>query len=120
MRTTSAAQPPAGNARARAELTERQFQQRIIDLARLAGWHVVHYRPAWSNRGWVTALVGDKGCPDLILARRGQVILAELKTDKGSPIPEQRAWLAALGEHGRLWRPRDWDTIATELTSRQV
>ena len=59
-------------------LSEADFQQRIIDLAGHTGWHVVHYRAAWQAGKWRTPMTGDKGCPDLILARRGVVILAEL------------------------------------------
>lgn len=96
-------------------LTEAQFQRRIVDLARLTGWHCVHYRPAWQGGKWRTPMTGNPGCPDLILARGGQVILAELKTDRGRLSSEQKAWLAALGEHARVWRPNDWEAIAAEL-----
>ncbi len=60
-------------------------------------------------------MAGDKGFPDLVLAREGQLILAELKTDTGKPTDEQRAWLAALGAHGRLWRPAHWDEVQHTL-----
>jgi hypothetical protein len=100
-------------------LTEAQFQQRIMHLARLTGWHCVHYRPAWQSGKWRTPMTGDSGAPDLILARSGVVILAELKTDQGRLTDPQRAWLAALGPHGRVWRPRDWPSIAAELTTRK-
>jgi hypothetical protein len=97
---------------------ERDFQQRIVDLARLTGWHCVHYRAAWQRGKWVTPLTGDSGAPDLILARRGVVILAELKTDQGRLTDPQRAWLAALGTHGRVWRPSSWPEIVATLTGR--
>jgi hypothetical protein len=96
-------------------LTEAQFQQRIVDLAKLTGWHCVHYRPAWQGGKWRTPMTGHAGAPDLILARRGVVILAELKTDRGRLSVEQDAWIDALGEHARVWRPDDWDDIAAEL-----
>src|SRR6266545_1968611 len=99
------------------QISEAQFQQRMFDLARLTGWHCVHYRAAWQGGKWRTPMIGDKGCPDLILARRGVVILAELKTESGRLSPEQTAWRSALGEHARLWRPSDWDAIAAELTA---
>jgi len=53
--------------------------------------------------------------PDLILARRGVVILAELKSDKGRLTLEQIAWQRAIGEHHRLWRPSDLPSIVREL-----
>jgi hypothetical protein len=101
-----------------APLTEKQFQQRVVDLAHLTGWHVVHYRPAWQSGRWRTPMTGDSGAPDLILARSGVVLLAELKTDQGRLTDPQRAWLKALGANGRVWRPRDWAEIAAELTTR--
>lgn len=101
-------------------LTEAQFQQRVVDLAKLTGWHCVHYRPAWQAGKFRTPLTGDRGAPDLILARRGVVLLAELKTDRGRLSPEQKAWLAALGPYGRVWRPRDWPAIVAELTARDA
>jgi hypothetical protein len=101
-------------------MTEAQFQQRVVDLAKLTGWHYVHYRPAWQAGKWRTPMTGDKGAPDLLLARRGVVIFAELKTDAGRLTPEQNAWLRAIGPHGRVWRPRDWPAIAAELTSKDA
>ena len=97
-------------------LTEAQFQrQRVIDTAKLHGWLVWHARSAWTTRGYRTPIVGDKGAPDLLLARAGTVLLVELKTDNGRTTPAQRHWLHALGPYARLWRPRDWPHILTEL-----
>lgn len=106
-----------GQARRESMLTEADFQRRIIDLARLRGWRVVHIRPAWVRSGrMVTPYEGHAGLPDLVLARRGVVLLAELKAERGKPpTGDQLAWLAALGDHGRLWRPRDWPDIEKAL-----
>lgn len=60
-------------------------------------------------------MAGDKGFPDLALAKDGRVLLAELKTDDGKPTPQQVAWLAAAGGHGRLWQPRHWEAILLDL-----
>jgi hypothetical protein len=86
-----------------------------MDTAKLRGWRVVHYRPVRVGNRWLTALTGDPGAPDLILARAGRVLLVELKTDTGPFGPGQREWLAALGEHGQVWRPADWAHIQKEL-----
>lgn len=97
-------------------LTEAQFQTRVIDTAYLYRWLVWHGRPALTQSGrWATPMQGDRGFPDLVLARAGVVILAELKADKGRLGPGQPGWLAALGAHARLWRPRDWPAIEREL-----
>lgn len=93
-------------------ISEADFQTLVIEYAQYRGWMVVHYRPAVAgpqSRRYLTALQGHKGAPDLILARDGRVLLVELKTQTGRATPEQRAWLAAAGEHGRLWKPSQWD-----------
>lgn len=78
-----------------------------------------HFRPARTAAGWRTPLSGDRGVPDLLLARRGRLILAELKSERGRLGSGQREWLDALGEHGRLWRPADWDAIQELLTEER-
>jgi hypothetical protein len=97
-------------------MSEADFQRWFIDTARLGGWKVCHFRPGLTQRGrWITAVQGDKGCPDLILAKDGRVLLVELKTDKGKATKEQVAWLAAAGGHGRLWRPENREAILLDL-----
>lgn len=97
-------------------LGESAFQETVIDLATRLGWRVHHSRPAMVRPGrWATPLSGHPGLPDLVLARDGVVILAELKRHGAKPTPGQVAWLAALGGHGRLWTPRDFPAIVAEL-----
>jgi len=79
------------------------------------GWRCAHFRPARTAQGWRTPMQGDVGVPDLILARDGQVLLAELKSARGQPSADQELWLEALGAHARLWRPADWPAIQNEL-----
>ena len=91
-------------------VTEAYFTDQIIDLAHLTGWHVAHFRPARTAKGYRTPMQGDVGFPDIVLAKGGRVILAELKAEGGAPRPEQIAWLrAAWGDQWEayLWRPRD-------------
>jgi hypothetical protein len=102
------------------KLTEADFQQRVMDTAKLNGWMCVHYRPAWVGGRMVTALQGDKGAPDLILARGGVLLLAELKSETGRLSMDQQRWLAALGGYGRCWRPADWPAVLAELTEKRV
>ncbi len=97
-------------------MSEDDFQGRVMDLAKQCGWMVCHYLPAIRQSGRVsTAIKGDRGAPDLILARRGVVLLVELKTNKGVVSPDQRAWLAALDGYGTVWRPKDWDRVVETL-----
>lgn len=100
-------------------LTEAEWLTRVVDTARIHGWHAHHARPARTARGYRTALQGDRGAPDLLLARDGVVLLAELKTDTGRLGPGQRDWLDACGDHARLWRPRDWDAVLATLNRQE-
>jgi hypothetical protein len=93
--------------------SERVFTDTLIREATARGWMVAHFRPAKTDKGWRTAMQGDAGFPDLALARGGQTILAELKSEKGRVSAEQKLWLAA--SHGYLWRPSDWESILTTL-----
>lgn len=102
------------------QISESDWQQRVIDLARVLGWRVHHGRPALTGRGWRTPVQGHPGYVDLTLARPGRLILAELKTTTGLLGPEQRAWLAVLrtvpGIEVFVWRPTDWDQVVRILS----
>ncbi len=89
--------------------SERQFLDAVIEAASASGWLVAHFRPAQTEKGWRTPMQGHPGFPDLVLARDGVVIFAELKSEKGRVSAEQQKWIAAT--HGYLWRPSDWKQI---------
>lgn len=107
-------------------MTEREFQDRIIELARTLGWLVFH---AHDSRRQVRpgVFVGDKdaaGYPDLTLVhpRRHRVVWAELKVGGNKPTRKQQEWLDALAEAGQeahLWRPADMADIETILGARK-
>lgn len=101
-------------------MTEDQFQQRIMDAAMTLGWRIVHIRPMWDKAGkrMVTPYAGHKGLPDLILARRGTVLLIEVKKESGRSTLDQEAWLLAAGHNGYLARPSDWPQLLKVLNSR--
>ena len=85
-----------------AEFTERQFQQQVIDMARMLGWEVYHpWLSVHSMPGW----------PDLALVKPPRLVLAELKSERGKATEAQQKWLALLGECAGvevfLWRPSD-------------
>lgn len=105
-----------------AEPTEAQFTKQVIDLARLHGWRVAHFRPGLTRSGkWVTPVQGDgKGFPDLVLVRSGVILFVELKVGRNKATDEQVAWLDALRETGAaagVWRPEQWDDIVRTLTA---
>lgn len=97
--------------------TEAQFQQTVIMFAQLRGWLVHHTRPALrQSGGWSTPIQGNRGFPDLVLARNGTVLFVELKSATGRLSVDQKSWLEAIGIQFRLWRPADWDAIKETLT----
>ena len=101
-------------------MLEAQFQAQVIQLARINGWKVFHPAKMQSRDGTCrTALQGDKGWPDLVLAHRDKgLIVAELKSDKGTVSFDQQAWLTHLAPWAEVhvWRPKDIDTIAERLS----
>lgn len=102
-------------------ISERELQEWVIELAKLRGWKVAHFRPAKTAKGWRTPMQGDPGFPDLVLARAGRVVFAELKSEKGRLSPGQQGWTEALGRFNPdgqevyVWRPRDRDLIVEVL-----
>ena len=93
--------------------SEAEFQQAIIEYAQARGWLVHAERTARSDKGWRTPVQGDPGFPDLVLARREKVVIAELKTQKGVLKPNQRRWVWATDCY--VWRPSDWPQIEEVL-----
>jgi len=95
-------------------MTETELLENVIDLAQWRGWMVHHCRPARTEKGWRTAIQGTAGFPDLVLARNGMAIFAELKGEKGKLTNEQLNWLVNLDlhlprcENAYLWFPKDW------------
>ena len=97
-------------------MSEAQLTDTVVELARFHRWKVVHFLPARVRPGrWRTALQGDIGSPDLLLARDGVVLLVELKTERGVLMSAQKEWGEAIGAQYRLWRPRDLDEIKETL-----
>lgn len=88
------------------QISEKAFQQRVVQAARATGWMVYH---TYDSRR------SAKGFPDLVLVhpKRRLVFFLELKTDTGKVMAEQQAWIDALGgaENGgaAIVRPKDWD-----------
>jgi len=105
-------------------MRESEFQDQVIELAHLHGWLVAHFRPAQTAKGWRTPVSADgKGFPDLVMARRGYKIFAELKVN-AKLSDDQRLWLDALGPTTDrclvvLWRPEYWPQIEAALKFRR-
>jgi len=103
-------------------MLEKDWQSRVVDLAKVLGYRIAHFRPAQTARGWRTPMLGTPGWPDLVLCRPPRVIFAELKV--GSAVrPEQAEWLeqlAAAGCETYIWRgPGDWDQVVDVLRAKE-
>jgi hypothetical protein len=66
---------------------------------------------------------GKPGLPDLIIAGRGGLLLAELKGPDGETRPGQDEWLATLAA-GRspwaVWYPVHWETGAIQQALQEL
>jgi hypothetical protein len=99
--------PPRRNV---AEVTEKQFQQQVTDLAEACGWE--HYH-AWLS------IHSPTGWPDLALVKPPRLVFAELKSEKGKLTAQQRRWIGLLeqcpGVEVYCWWPSDWEQAVEVL-----
>jgi hypothetical protein len=106
----------------RPALSEAEFQEQFIGLARLLGWRVAHFRAARAARGWATPVAADgAGFVDVVLVR-DRVMFVELKSDTGRLRGDQREWLIAFraaGAEVHVWRPSDWPEVEATLRRRR-
>jgi hypothetical protein len=104
------------------EISERAFQEQVVQFARQCGWEVFHVSDSRKVAGG--RLVGDRaiaGFPDLTLVHPGRgFVFAELKAEKGKATKRQLDVLdmmaaAALTCRGKvrvhLWRPADMMSV---------
>ena len=91
-------------------ITEKQFRQNVIDLAKVLGYD---YYFSW------TSIHSPRGWPDLSLAREGQpIIFIELKVGKNKPTELQKHWIELLNTTGNkafVFWPYQWDEIVEVL-----
>lgn len=93
-------------------MTEREFAKQVEHLLHLFGWRWCHFEPAVRQSGqWATPLSGMKGLPDYVAVRRGEILFAEIKGDRGRLSPDQAEWLDELRNvrtvRAELWYPED-------------
>ena len=106
-------------------MLEKEFQQSLVDLARWHGWRAHATRTVQVKSGhWLSPGI-DAGFPDLILARKGELLFVECKLDKTKTRANQDLWLELLESVCRIgqvecyvWRPGDWAKITQRLTSQ--
>lgn len=106
-------------------MLEKEFQQSLVDLARWNGWRAHATRTVQVKSGhWLSPGI-DAGFPDLILARKGELLFVECKLEKTKTRANQDLWLELLESVCRIgqvecyvWRPGDWQRITQRLTSQ--
>lgn len=103
---------------------EKDFSDRVVALARLTGWSVLHIHPLYGGKGRPITPAGadGKGYVDLTLFRE-RVVFAELKVGSNKQTPEQVDWerrIRAAGGEYYLWKPDDWDEIQAVLKRVKV
>ncbi len=100
---------------------EEEWQKQVVDLARLLGYRVAHFRPAKTAKGWRTAVSADgAGWPDLVLVRERTIFL-ELKREQGKLSEDQAVWIRSLHAAGAeiyVVRPRHLDYLVQVLGGR--
>lgn len=67
--------------------SEKQFQARVVELARILGYSIYHTHD--SRRS-------EPGFPDLVLVRPPRVLFVELKAGRRRLTDDQAAWMALL------------------------
>ena len=95
------------------EMTEREWQQQVVALARTLGYLVFHTHDSRRSQ---------PGFPDLCCVGR-KVVYLELKRQDGKLTDHQEKWLAALrraGAEAYVLRPSDLDLVGRILTERRA
>ena len=91
-------------------ISEKTLMESVIEIAEDSGWSVYHTHDSRRSQA---------GFPDLTLVRSGEIIFAELKSQKGRIKKEQQEWLDRLRENRHvdvyLWRPSDLPGIINRL-----
>ena len=103
-------------------LTEGRWMRQLVGergIATMLRWRSWHDRATNFPRrcpeckAELKMIRNDPGWPDLFLIRGDTLIVVELKSDRGTVTPAQRAWLAAFRGVRRIvvdvWRPKDLD-----------
>ena len=106
------------------KMSEAEFKDMVISIAKRYGWLVHHDLPAQNTRGrWMTNVQGDVGFPDLFMVhpfQAGRPLVIELKAEKGKTTPGQKIWLNACelaGCHAAVWKPSDMEYILYTLSN---
>lgn len=98
-------------------MSEKSLTELVKTALRGTGWLSAHFH---DSRRQVKpgVFIGDaaaKGFPDIVAVRGPRLLVAELKSDKGTFRDGQQEWLDAfanLGAEVFVWRPEHWHSDA--------
>jgi VRR-NUC domain len=96
-----------------ADLTEKEWQAQVVELAKTLGWKRVYH--VFDSRR------SSHGFPDLLLVRE-RLVLLELKRETGRLTEHQKGWLRdLLGADVECYvaRPSDLERVADLLQHRE-
>ena len=92
-------------------VTEKEWQNTVVELAEWLGWWVFHDHDSRRNQA---------GFPDLCLVRPPRVAFVELKRESGRLTPTQTEVLGLLeacpGVETMVARPSDWSALVEWLS----
>lgn len=96
------------------DITEKQWQAQIDGLLKLQGYKAYH---VYDSRRT------EPGFPDVIALnpKTGDILVAELKTERGVLTPKQIAWLEwfdMCGITAHVWRPSDIDKVIAHVATK--
>ena len=113
---------------------ETQLLAAIVGVLKMVDGGLHHDRPARTEHGWRTAVQGDEGFPDLVIAAGGVYVFRELKGPYEKLSPAQYRWSQwlspgwaeerhAVPDHEAevvfdIWRPMHWDTRILPFLNR--
>jgi hypothetical protein len=108
------------------KMSESDFKDILVSVAKRYGWLVHHDLPAQNSRGrWATHVQGDAGFPDLLMIHpnSGKIFAIELKSDSGKLSPGQKIWLNAFekaGIYNAVLKPSDMEYALYLLTNTNI
>jgi hypothetical protein len=94
------------------KLSEKDFQDQIIQLARMCGWTLIYHTKDSRD--------SPEGFPDLVMIKRDVLLVAELKVGNNKPSAAQQKWIDGfcyVGALAYVWYPTDsnWKEIQRVL-----
>ena len=89
-------------------MTEAQVQLVVTDTLSACGWMWVHFRPARTKSGWVTAYEGDDSFIDIVALKNGRQLALEIKGTSGSKKPGSNAKGSSLAARIRWEGQQAW------------